>query len=516
MSSSPVTPPVLEYRDIAKGFFGVPVLKGISFTLAAGEVLGLLGENGAGKSTLINILGGNLQPDHGTLSIAGQPYAPRGPQDAARRGIALIHQELNLFSNLTIAENIFLTRFPTISGTALIRRREVRANTSALLTRVGLELPPDTPLEKLSAGECQLVEIAKALSLSARVLVFDEPTTSLSHRECERLFALIDELRREGRAIIFISHNLDDALRLCDSIVVLRDGSLVGRGPARDFSAERLVTLMVGRELTQIFPTRTAAASNEPVLEVRQVSQPRIVDDITFTLHRGEVLGLAGLMGAGRSELARILFGLDPHRAGEIRCEGRPLTPSPRECIRRRVAFVTEDRRQDGLCLEASTLENMALVSLPRHARAITGWLDRSGLRQVLKRIAGEVRLSAKADPDQPVRTLSGGNQQKVVLARWLLSEPAVLILDEPTRGIDVGAKSEIYRLIHETAARGAGVLVISSELEELIGLCDRILVMNRGRICDEVTRAQFDRERILWAALHQSVAPPARRPVRP
>lgn len=501
-------PPLLSFQGVTKAFFGVTVLDDVSFDLAPGRVLGLLGENGAGKSTLMNILGGNLSPEAGAMTLDGQPYAPRGPQEAARRGVAVIHQELNLFTNLTIAENMFLTRFPRHSALPFIRRKPLHDRTAKLLAQVGLDLPPDTPVSALSAGECQLVEIARALSTDARVIVFDEPTTSLTHRECDRLFVLMEDLRQRGHSLIFISHNLGDVFRVCDDIVVLRDGRLVGQGAVGEFDSNRLVSLMVGRTLTQLFPKRATQPTAEPLLQVRRVSQPRIVNDISFTLHRGEILGLSGLMGSGRSELARILFGLDPFSSGEIRCENIPLRPSPRACIRRRLAYLTEDRRQDGLCLEASILDNVALVALDRHAQPATGWLDLRGLRDAIVKIGAAVRLSSRASLQQPVRTLSGGNQQKVVLARWLLAEPSVLILDEPTRGIDVAAKSEIYQLINEATARGAGVLVISSELEELIGLCDRILVMNRGEIGDEIVRADFDRERILRAALpHRSEA---------
>ncbi len=497
--------PLLEFLDVGKSFHGVTVLRGISRGIAAGRITALVGENGAGKSTLMNILGGNLRPDTGSLRLDGAPYAPRDPHEAARRGVAQIHQELNLFTNLTIAENLFLSDFPVTPGLPLIRRAALRDRAAALLARVGLRLPPDTPVDRLSAGECQLVEIAKALGASARVIVFDEPTTSLSARETARLFALMDELRSAGHALIFISHNLGDVLRLADDVVVLRDGALVAAEPAAHFTAERLVGLMVGRSLDQLFPARAEKPTDIPVLSVRGVARPGIVHDIGFTLHRGEVLGLSGLMGSGRSELARILFGLDPRASGEIRVAGRPLPPGPRAAIAHGLAFVTEDRRSDGLLPDASIADNLALVTLPRHTVRGTGWLGLAGLAAALRAAAERVRLTARAGLSAPVRTLSGGNQQKVILARWLLAEPAVLILDEPTRGIDVGARAEIYRLINEAAARGAGVLVISSELEELIGLCDRILVLERGEVRDELARPEFDRERILRAALPSS-----------
>jgi ribose transport system ATP-binding protein len=504
------TDPVVSFDRIQKSFSGVPVLRGVSFGVGAGRLLGLVGENGAGKSTLMNLLGGNLVPDAGELRVNGQAYAPRNSQDARRAGIAFVHQELNLFPNLSIAENLFLTAFPCVAASVpWIDRSAMRARTQTLLRQVGLEVSAETRVERLSTGERQLVEIAKALGADARILLLDEPTTSLSVRERDRLFTLLDDLRQKGLAILYISHALEDVLRMADDVVVLRDGEVVGRGPRTEFTPDRLVSLMVGRELAQLFPERSAPARHpgsgadpQPMLQVQALSQPGVVRDITFSLGAGEVLGLAGLMGAGRSELARILFGLDPCRSGEIRLEGEPLKGPPRERIRRGLAFLTEDRRAEGLCLAASIADNLSLVTLERHSRTWLGWLDQTGLREVVRRMREAVRLAPQAGDGQPVRTLSGGNQQKVVLGKWLLAEPKVLILDEPTRGIDVGAKFEIYQLIHQLADRGAGVLVISSELEELMGLCDRILVLRQGAISGEFPRERFDREALLQAAL--------------
>jgi ribose transport system ATP-binding protein len=448
----------------------------------------------------MNVLGGNLQPDAGTMRFGGEEFAPKSPRDAKTAGIGFVHQELNLFTNLSIAENLFVTDFPTAGP--IINRTKLHQGAKQLLWRVGLDLPADTLVERLSSGERQLVEIARALSFNARLLILDEPTTSLSARECERLFALVRQLREEGRSIIFISHALADVLQLADDVVVLRDGELVGKGTASEFNSARLVALMVGRELKQLFPERRGRPQQEPLLEAREVSQPGIARDISFTLRRAEVLGLSGLMGAGRTEFARILFGLDPHNRGEILIEGKSSRSSPRRRVEQQIAMLTESRREDGLCLEASVADNMALVTLPQRTRTPVRLIDFAGVRDALARIRQAVRLQPSVRLDQPVQTLSGGNQQKVVLAKWLLAEPKVLILDEPTRGIDVGAKFEIYQLILELADRGAGVLLISSEIEELIGLCDRILVMSRGQITAEFARAEFDRERILRAAL--------------
>ena len=513
---------LLAFRGIEKSFFGVKVLKAVSFSARAASAIGVVGENGAGKSTLMNILGGNLRPDAGTMRFRETDYAPKTPRDARAAGIGFVHQELNLFPNLSIAENLFLTEFPRAGP--VIHRADLHARAAELLTKVGLALPPATLVEHLSASERQLVEIARALSFDARLLILDEPTTSLSARETERLFALMCQLREEGRSIIYISHALGDVLRLCDDVVVLRDGEVVGAGAASEFDLNRLVTLMVGRELKQLFPKRRSErgpngngdAPSPPsvprqqspaLLELRGVTQPHVVRDISFSLRCGEVLGISGLMGAGRSELARIIFGLDPFSSGEIVLKGRPLARNrARQRVQRGIAFLTESRREDGLCLEASLADNLALVALPNHTRSPFGFINFSGLRYAVSRMRDSVRLQERLANYQPARTLSGGNQQKVVFAKWLLALPQVFILDEPTRGIDMGARSEIYQLILERADAGCGVLIISSEIEELTGLCERILVLNRGRIAADLPRADFDRERILRAALPDEV----------
>jgi ABC-type sugar transport system ATPase subunit len=490
---------------VSKRFGDVPVLKNISWSLGEGHAIGLVGENGAGKSTLMNILGGNLRPDTGRLLWRGRSFDPPDPASAARAGIAFVHQELNLFPNLTLAENLFLTRFPTRGGGSWIDRQTTRDHAADLLRQVGLDCSPDLPVERLSAGERQLVEIAKALGAKPKLMILDEPTTSLSSRESTRLFQLLKRLRQDGMAFIYISHALGDVLSLCDDIVVLRDGEVVGQGLCESFTLERLITLMVGRSLNQVFPERTQTCGRRTLFSARGVSQPGIVRDVNFDLQEGEILGLFGLMGAGRSELARILLGLDPCSSGSMQL-GNDVLPkrSHRQRVRRGLAFVTEDRRHEGLCLEASIADNLALVALRRYAHLL-GWLRTSRLRSALSAIRRAVRLTSSALDGQPVGTLSGGNQQKVVLAKWLLSEPRVFILDEPTRGIDVGSKQEVYQLIRTLADKGAGVLLISSELEELLGLCDRILVMSHGEIRQEAERSQFDRELLLRAALRDS-----------
>ena len=475
--------PLLTFESIEKAFFGVRVLKSVSFAVPQGGMVGLVGENGAGKSTLMNILGGNLAADSGRMLLNGSPFSPSSPQQAENAGIAFIHQELNLFPNLTIAENLFLAHFPRLKGSPFIARRELNEKAAKLLQEVGLQMPPDRLVETLSSGQRQLVEIAKALNTAARLIIFDEPTTSLSQPEAERLFALIGRLRARGIAMIYISHTLPHIFQLCSNIVVLRDGEVVGSGPSESFTTGQLISLMVGRPLERLFPSRRHQPANTPLLQVQALSRPPTIRDVSFTLRHGEVLGLAGLMGAGRSELARLLFGLDRQNGGEIHLDGQAVHElSPRQRIQLGMAFLTENRRTEGLCLDGSVAENLLLPSLPEHGRTLFRWLQKGPLQTAVRRIREVIHLDLKSRDTQPVRTLSGGNQQKVVLGKWLLRQPRLLILDEPTRGIDMGARSEIYRLIHELADTGAGVIVISSELEELLGLCDRILVMKQGR----------------------------------
>lgn len=495
---------LLEFDHIGKSFFGVRVLGGVSLSLEAGQVLGLIGENGAGKSTLMNILGGVVQPDEGSMRLGGASYAPKNPREAGRQGIGFIHQELNLFLNLSIAENLFIDRFP--AGFGFVRQGQIRRQARELLRAVNLDLSPDLRLEQLSPGERQLVEIAKALGQEARILIFDEPTTSLTARETEKLFGLIARLRSEGKAVIYISHILGDVKRLCDTLLILRDGQGVGGGKVADFDVPRMISLMVGRKLEQLYPPRTAQPTEEVVLEAQEVSQRGVVESVNLRLHRGEVLGIFGLMGSGRSELARILFGLDPFERGSVRLLGQPLKEhTPQARVAQGMAFVTENRREEGLLMEAPILDNLGLVALTRYA-APGGVVQGGRLLGAASEVGRSLRLKADNLPRQRVRSLSGGNQQKTVVGKWLLNQPQVFILDEPTRGVDVGAKYEIYSIIGDLAAKGAGVLVISSELEELLGICDRILVMANGEIRGGFSRDNFDRERILTAAFREEV----------
>ena len=497
---------ILELQQVEKQFFGVRVLHGISFSLKPGRILGLAGENGAGKSTLMNILGGVFPADAGTMRLDGEVYAPQNPRDALAQGIAFIHQELNLFGNLSIADNIFIHHYPKRFGFPWIDRKEIIQQTQRLLEMTGLAVSPATLVEDLSPGEQQLVEIAKALSIDASVILFDEPTSSLTLQEIQRLFALIERLRSQGIAMIYISHVLNDIMTLCDDIVVLRDGEMVCCGEKNAFTTQSLITAMVGREMDQLFPEHHHKTAEEALLEARSLSHPEIIHDISFSLRCGEILGIAGLMGSGRTELARILFGLDPLAKGSILLQGQELTgKGVKERIAAGLAFLTEDRRSEGLLMDASIYDNIALASLPCLVNTPLSMIPKDTLTQHIASVKEKVLLKCTSLKHQSAKTLSGGNQQKAVLAKWLLQNPLVLIADEPTRGIDVGAKFEIYKIMQQIANDGGSVLFISSEIEELIGMCGRILVMHKGEIQKELNRDEFSQEAILCAALGES-----------
>jgi len=525
--------PILQFDGISKSFFGVHALQDVTFSLPKGHLLGLIGENGAGKTTLMNILGGVLQPDCGGMRLKGRDYAPRNPAEATEAGVAFIHQELNLFTNLSIADNLFIDRFPRLGKSPFVNKRAARARARQLLESLNLNLSPETLVDRLTPGERQLVEIAKALSTGAEMIIFDEPTTSLTAGEIERLFGIIQDLRRQGKSMIYISHNLGNVLELADEIVVLRDGRVVDHGPRESFTIDKMISRMVGRDISQIFPSRQSRPMDEIVLDVRGLSHPGVVRDIDLTLHKAEVLGLFGLMGSGRTELARILFGLESFERGRIRVDGRQCGEggtseergqdalatrgqdardteirSPRKSIRRGMAFVTENRREEGLLMEATIVDNVSLAALPAFASPRPPrLLHARQLREAVARVAESMRIKSGPVHRTLAKNLSGGNQQKVVIGKWLMARPAIFIMDEPTRGIDVGAKYEVYSIINDLAAQGAGILLISSELEELMGMCDRIVVMSKGEVQGAFDRSEFDRERILHAAFkgHQA-----------
>jgi ABC-type sugar transport system ATPase subunit len=379
----------------------------------------------------------------------------------------------------------------------------MRTRTQKALQAVALEVSPETLVEGLTPGERQLVEIAKAINAEARLIIFDEPTTSLTERETDRLFKMLARLKEQGKAIVYISHILGDVLRLSDDIMVMRDGTLIAKDDRQAFDTSRMISLMVGRDLKQLYPERTDKPSSQPILTVKGLSQPGIAHDISFDLHRGEILGLFGLMGSGRSELARMLFGLDNFQQGDVKLDQQPVQmASPRDAIRQGMAFVTENRREEGLMMEASIADNMSLVTLTDYASQ-SPLINSHRLNERVQNMGSELKLKT-ATYSQAVKTLSGGNQQKVVLGKWIAAQPRVFMIDEPTRGIDVGAKYEVYTLVHRLAAEGAGVLFISSELEELIGVCDRILVMHNGEIVHNFSQP-FQREVILAAAFKEA-----------
>jgi len=497
---------LLRVEGLRKAFFGVDVVKEVSFAVGAGQALGLIGENGSGKSTCMNIVGGLITPDAGQMFLDEQPYAPASPQDADSARVAFIHQELNLFENLTVAENLSIGEFPRHAAwLPVIDKRQVRLCAIALLQQVELEVTPETPLNRLAQGERQLVEIAKALSGDPRVIIFDEPTTSLTTREAQRLFALIARMKERGIGIIYISHILEDVLRLCDRVVTLRDGSVVDECDAASLTIERMVRAMLGRPMTEFFPGGSGRRpSPGPALTVLGLTQPGALHNLSFTVSAGEIVGVAGLMGSGRSETARVLFGLDPAAEGEVIVDGIPLRErSPRLCMAAGMAFLTEDRRGDGLMMAEGVTTNIELASLADASANAFVNVRTAELARRTQEATNALHIRARDMIRQAVRSLSGGNQQKVVLGKWLLREPKIFILDEPTRGIDVGAKSEIYSLIEKLAARGTAVLMISSEFEELFAICDRILTMAHGEIVAEFAGPNYDRAAVFAAATH-------------
>ncbi|MEA5033740.1 MAG: sugar ABC transporter ATP-binding protein [Sphaerochaeta sp.] len=498
---------VFAYKNITKRFFGVHALNNVSFELERGKILGLVGENGAGKSTLMNILGGVLQPDEGEMFLSGEPYVPESPLDATCAGIEFIHQELNLFTNLSVAENISISSFPCISRTPFIHRRAMQDSSRKLLQSLNLDISPNILVENLSPGERQLVEIAKALSTNADILLFDEPTTSLTANETENLFAIMRRLRDEGKSIIYISHILSDVQELVDDIVVLRDGQVMGGGPIADFPIHRMINLMVGREIDNVFPDRIPSIKDRVILSCEHVSETGMVRDINLSVREGEIVGMFGLMGSGRTEFARMLFGIDPYKEGSIVVDGEPLPKhNPQESIKRGLAFITENRREEGLLMDYPILENIGLVSLPDYSAAVTRLVDSKRLFKRADEVASSLRLKCNDLKNQKVKSLSGGNQQKVVIGKWLLKDPSLLIMDEPTRGIDVGAKYEVYLIMERLASEGTGILFISSEIEELMAMCDRIVVWSQGEVMREFRREDFSQERIMRIAFRQDI----------
>ena len=489
-------PPRAELRGISKRFAATQALDDVSLTLRAGEVNALVGENGAGKSTLVKILAGVHQPDSGTILLDGEPTQINGPAHARSLGIAVVHQEPRLFPDLTVAENVFIGHAPS-RRLGILDWGATRRAADALFEELDVHLDAGAPVRGLSMADQQLIEIAKSLSVEARVLILDEPTASLSAHEVERLFAIVRRLRARGVAVLFVSHRLDEVFELCDVATVFRDGKHVITTPTADLTTAGLVRYMVGRSVS-LFP-KVETPIGDVLLQVEGLTRTGVFRDVSFTVREGEILGFAGLVGAGRTEVARVLFGIDQPDDGTVTLDGQRVTfASPSAAMTAGIAYLPEDRHQEGLVLDFSIAQNVTLPILPR---LFPRFLVNARTEDA---VAGEYteQFNVKmTGVEQMVGALSGGNQQKVVLAKWLASKPRLLILDEPTRGIDIGAKVEVHRIISELAASGLGIILISSDLPEVIAMSDRILVLHEGRVTAEIVRSDATEERVMTAA---------------
>ncbi|RHR63973.1 sugar ABC transporter ATP-binding protein [Ruminococcus sp. AF17-12] len=492
---------VLELKNIYKSFPGVKVLEDVTLQVRPGEVHALMGENGAGKSTLMKILMGIYKADQGSIFLEGKETVIHGPKDAMSKGISMIHQELNTVLDMEVAENVFVGRellkkgFEKLKIVDIARMRE---ETGKYFREMNIDIDPRAKMRTLSVAEMQLVEIVKAISLNSRIIVMDEPTSAITEKEATVLFAQIERLKKQGVAIIYISHKMDEIFRISDTITVLRDGQWIGTKPAKELDNDMLIKMMVGRELTDIYP-KDPVEIGDVILEVKNLSRGKKVRDASFSLRKGEVLGIAGLVGAGRSELVETIFGLYPKTGGQIFLHGKEVhIKSAADAIKNKMALITEDRKQTGLNLIVSVKENIASVSIGKLSNH--GIVNDKKINEVSEKYIKELKIKTP-DGNAIVGNLSGGNQQKVVLAKWLLDEPDIIIFDEPTRGIDIGAKRDIYLLINNLAKEGKAVIVISSEMAEVMGICDRILVMAEGRINGEVRREEFSQEVIMGYA---------------
>jgi ABC-type sugar transport system ATPase subunit len=496
--------PFIQFEGITKRFAGVTALDNVSLSIASGEVHALIGENGAGKSTLGKILAGIHRPDAGRLLIAGQEHAFHSPADAARAGIGMVHQELAFCPDLSVAENLCMGRYPRRLG-FLLHRSAMMARANHLLAQIGVSLDVTQNMRQLSTAQEQLVQIAAAVGTGARILIFDEPTSSLSEPEAQRLFLLIDGLKARGVTIIYVSHRMPEVFRLCDRISVLRDGRYVGALDRADATEQRIVQMMIGRTIdTALHADPPQPHSLDPILQVRHLSSPGKFADVSFDLHPGEILGFAGLVGSGRSEIAQAIFGLDPAATGSVSLENKPLPlGNVRQAMRRGIGLVPEDRKRQGLVLMMAGRANFSLAMLDRLKRL--GLLDHARERREAQTHFAHLRVKTPS-LDTPVAALSGGNQQKVVLAKWLARNSKILIVDEPTRGVDVGAKAAIHQLLAQLARQGVPIILISSELPELLGLSTRILVMRQGRLAGQIPQNQATQESVL--RLMAGVAP--------
>ncbi|WP_226670769.1 sugar ABC transporter ATP-binding protein [Metabacillus litoralis] len=498
--------PVLNMQGISKTFSSITVINNVKIELYPGEVHALMGENGAGKSTLMKILAGIHLPDNngGEIYYKGQPVLWKDPIDARIKGISVIHQELNLSPNLTISENILMgTKFPR-NGLGMIQWDKVHELAQKVLDSMGSNLNPRQLVSTLSVAQQQMVEIARALSFKAEVLIMDEPTASLTDKEITKLFEIIHDLKKQGVAIVYISHRMEEIFKISNRFTVLRDGEWIASGPIEETNPDHLVKLMVGRDLKDLF-NRTNSSNQSfqkdvsPVLELRDVCDKKLVKNVSFKVYPGEIVGLAGLVGAGRTELVRAIFGASELSSGEIYVEGKSVKiSSPIDAIANGIAHVPESRKEQGLFLSMSVKENILMSELKSHSKSgVVNWKE---VNATADRYIKELSIKI-ASPDQPVSNLSGGNQQKAVIARWLSISPKVLLLDEPTRGVDIGAKTEIHKIVSKLADEGLAVLMISSELPEVLGISDRILVMSEGRLTGELSREEATQEKIMYLA---------------
>ncbi|MBP5737484.1 MAG: sugar ABC transporter ATP-binding protein [Abditibacteriota bacterium] len=488
---------IVQMSHIVKTFPGVRALDDVSFNLKSGEVLALLGENGAGKSTLIKILRGVQGRDSGEMIIFGKPCGDLTPQSAAALGIAMIHQELNMCGHLTVAENIFLGREP-MKG-MVVDRRKMNEETREVLARLNMDISPDTVVGNLAVSKQQMVEIAKALSADAEILIMDEPTSALTAKEIEDLFEIIRKLRSEGKGIVYISHRLEELEHIADRVTIMRDGKYISSSDFKDTTMDSIIADMVGREITEKFP-KARCERGKKILEVKRLSAGKAVKDVSFDLYEGEILGVAGLMGAGRTEMTRALFGADKKDSGEVVLDGKTLKiNSPRDAIKAGIVLAPEDRKKDGLCTRLPVRENISLPNLDMLSN-LFGKVNRRKEAGMVSHAVSDFKIKLPT-PEVDADTLSGGNQQKVVVAKWLSGHSRVVIFDEPTRGIDVAAKVEIYRLMNELKLAGMGVMFVSSEMPEVMGVSDRIIVMCDGRVTGEMTAEDATQEEILRRA---------------
>ena len=490
--------PALEMRNISKQYPGVKALDDVSLMVGAGEIHALLGENGAGKSTMMKILAGAQSKDQGEILLNGLPVQIDSPQKAMDLGISIIYQEFNLVPYLSAGENIYLGREPRGALPGFVDFKTLYKNAQNVIDSLGVHFDARTPVNQLSVAQQQMVEIAKATSKKSKIIVMDEPSATLTDHELKALFDLARKLKSEGVSIVYISHRLEEVFEVCDRATIMRDGRWIATKDVADLTREEIIKLMVGRELKDAIP-KVAAKLGAPALTVKNVNRTGVLHDISFEVRQGEVLGLAGLVGAGRTETARVIFGADPMTSGSIEVLGKKVNVrSPQDAIKHGIGLVTEDRKEQGLVLGMAVRENTTLANLD--ILAMMGFIRRSEENKVAEKYKNDLSIKTPSI-EQIVQNLSGGNQQKVVLAKWLFTGSKVLIFDEPTRGIDVGAKSEIYKLMNELAAQGVAIIMISSELPEILGMSDRILVMHEGRITGEISRAEATQEKIMHLA---------------